>query len=425
MSDIGNKEYKKRRLRENIISNDDDELYRYDPYDDSYEEDARRLYKRREYNKKRRNQIIIISLIATVAVILAYFIVTKFWKYSSYEISWQKEVKASSITGYERFSSGFIKYSNDGASYIDAKGNELWIESYGMKEPKISISGNYAAIVDLKGTDIYIFTKEGMTGRATTTLPITNVAISSSGTVAVVEEDSTAGYITFYSKEGTALDITIKTLMAGDGFPVDISLSPDGTQLITGYQYISGSQIKGRVVFYNFSEIGKNIPNRLVGGFDEPFDTNLIGRVHFVNETYSFAVSTSGICIFSSRNLTSPALVTEIKSDGDIKSIAYDKDRIGVIYKNNEGDNKYRMEIYKADGSKVFSEKFDEDYSKFEIDGDHIFLYDDNNCTIYNMSGTRKYSGMLGGDISSIRSVSSYGEFIVAGYDSIRCIKLR
>lgn len=56
--------------------------------------------------------------------------------------------------------------------------------------------------------------------------------------------------------------IQIKTNMGGNGYPLDISLSGDGTQLIASYVLIQNGELKNRVVFYDFSEIGKNIPNR-------------------------------------------------------------------------------------------------------------------------------------------------------------------
>ncbi len=38
--------------------------------------------------------------------------------------------------------------------------------------------------------------------------------------------DSTASYIFYFKKDGESLGINIKMLLSGDGYPVDIALSP-------------------------------------------------------------------------------------------------------------------------------------------------------------------------------------------------------
>ena len=88
--------------------------------------------------------------------------------------------------------------------------------------------------------------------QATTVLPISKVAVSGTGVTAAVLEDSTSSYITFFKKDGTSLDITVKTNMSGDGYPLDIALSDDGTQLMCSFVYLQGSELKNRVVFYDF-----------------------------------------------------------------------------------------------------------------------------------------------------------------------------
>ncbi len=53
------------------------------------------------------------------------------------------------------------------------------------------------------------------------------------------------------------------------------SLSRDGTQLMASYVFVQNGELKSWVVFYDFSEIGKTIAGRLVGGFDEQFQGHL------------------------------------------------------------------------------------------------------------------------------------------------------
>ncbi len=66
------------------------------------------------------------------------------------------------------FGDNVIKYTKDGASYIDASGKTIWTQSYEMKTPIININGDYAVIADQQGNEMYICSKEGCTGTAKT-----------------------------------------------------------------------------------------------------------------------------------------------------------------------------------------------------------------------------------------------------------------
>ena len=61
------------------------------------------------------------------------------------------------------------------------------------------------------------------------------------------------------------MQISMKGVLSGEiGYPLDISLSPDGTMLTGSYMYIEDGTLRSRVAFYNFSEVGKNALNRFV-----------------------------------------------------------------------------------------------------------------------------------------------------------------
>ena len=98
------------------------------------------------------------------------------------------------------------------------------------------------AILQLLGTNKEIpfisATAVAVRGQVTTTLPVLSLSVSAKGVVASSQEDSKASYIYLYKKDGSALDIYVKSLLSGDGYPVDVSLSPSGTQWITSFMYL-------------------------------------------------------------------------------------------------------------------------------------------------------------------------------------------
>lgn len=410
MLTIDNREEKKAALRSNMIDTKDEAAR------------AKKKKKRKGSFKRKIGLLIVVLCVLLAAGVGAYL---RFGKYNGYELSWEKPLSKGSLVGYVYYGDNVVKYSKDGASYIGLDGEQKWSESYEIKNPTICVNGDYIAIADQQGTTIEIFNKSGRVGTAKTLLPITKAVISQQGTVAAIIEDSSASYITFYDRDGSDIDVTIKSILSGDGYPTDISLSPDGTQLIAAYQYITASGLSGRVVFYDFSEIGQNIPNRLVGGFDEQFDSSLIGRVRFINSTYSIAAADTGLSFFTSKNLASPELITTVKPEGDIESLMTSDNYVGIISKATSSNAKHVLDVYKPNGGHVFKKDIDMDYSSADIDGNYIYIVSDNSCMIISTSGVVKYNGSLDRMPMKIKKARLPGEFICTGAESVYKLRFR
>ncbi len=367
-------------------------------------------------------------LVLVFLCILIFSLWDRYYTYDSYEVLSEVTLENIGMVGCVDFGENILCYSRDGVTCIDTSGQKLWIESYEMKNPIISVNGDYAAIADSQGNSLYIFGTDGKVGQATTTLSILRVTISSTGVVAVTQEDSDAGYVYFFSKDGSALDISIKALLTGDGFPIDLSLSPDGTRLIVGYQYINGSTISGKAIFYDFSEIGKNYPNRVLGGENEAFDDSLIARVWYLTDDYSFVAADTGLYFFSSKNATAPQLSKSYTENIRVSCIFTSREYVGAITQST-ADETYSLSVYSASGNEVFTKTLDETYTNGKIYGQYVFLYGSssgsNTCAIYNMTGTAKYSGSVDFSVSSIRRGFWADEFVLIGSSNIKKIKLK
>ena len=389
------------------------------------QEDSEEVVRRAHRRVSRRRMTILLALLLLAGVGAGgWHYYQQQYRYSTYETAWQVPINEGSLVGYESFGSNVLKYTKDGASYADNKGKNIWTESYEMKTPIVSVNGEYAAIADRQGNSIYICNTDGKQGQATTVLPISKVAVSGTGIVAAVLEDSSASYITFFKKDGSSLDITVKTKMAGDGYPLDISLSDDGTQLLCSYVYLQNGEMKNRVVFYDFSEIGKNVPNRLVGGFDDQFADSMVPRVTYMAPPYSCAFSGNGLTFFSSKNLASPELVKQVVIEEEIQSIFYSDEYAAVIVRNTTGEHASRLEVYRNDGTHVLSKEFTYEYTQADIDGDLIFLYNEDSCKVFNMAGTEKLYAAFDFPISRIRKGRFPNTLVLTGPLEMREIKL-
>ena len=420
--DSMDREQKKKRLRQRMISSPGGQ----NRGEGRGLEEEEIVRKAEAYTRKKRIRIFILIavLLLTAAAVLYYSLYVR--RYEDYRTAWEKQIPASEngFAGYEPFGSNVLKYTKDGASYINSRGKIVWSISYQMKSPVCYVNGSYAVIADRQGNSLYICNQEGQRGQAETTLPILRASISAHGVTAVLLEDSTASYISFFKEDGSELDWLIKTVMSKSGYLLDVSLSPEGTQVMVSNVYLQDGIMGNRVAFYNFSEYGKSYPDRLVGGFEEMKDS-VIPRVCFLDEDHACAFGNGQIGFFSMENQTSPALSAHIKLEEELKSVCYSDQYVGVIVENPEGESDYRLDVYSAGGKLKFSKPVSFQYKEIDIDGDMVILYNENSCEIYNMSGKCRFSGSFDFTFSAVRAGKMENELIFTGGDTVRSIRLK
>ena len=284
---------------------------------------------------------VIFFLLAVIAGGLYYW--KNYYRFQNYRVSWEVNLTAGE-TGIERsnakyvnFGKNVLKYTKDGASYIDNKGKTVWVQTFEMKTPIAAVNGSFAAVADQQGNSIYIFNEDGYQGTATTLLPITRVTISGKGVVAAALEDSKSSYVSMFKRDGSDLKLTMKSTLSKNGYLMDLSFSPDGTQLICSYAYIQNSALRSRVVIYDYSEeVGANIPNRIVSGNDEHFVDKVVPRVQYLTETESFACTDKGLAFFSSENRANPMLTVQTEEER-IESLFYSEKYVGLVTANSAG----------------------------------------------------------------------------------------
>ena len=424
-SSLMNRENKKRQLRRQIVP----------PMYQNEQESEQAIRNAHKKTVRKRMTIFIIAAVLLGGAAFSIYYYDRYHTFYDFQVVWEKSLTEEnqeaaiqgegSFCGYMEFGDGVIKYTKDGASYIDSRGKAIWIQSYEMKSPFVTVNGDFAAIGDKQGNSIYICDRSGCQGQVTTTLPVLSLSVSAKGVVASVQEDSKASYIYLYKKDGSALDIYVKSLLSGDGYPVDVSLSPGGTQWITSFMYLEQGMIKNKIVFYNFG-LGKNDPKRVVGIFlPEDLSDAMAGRVRFMDESHAVAFTDKGLQFFSTRVETSPESTSQILLDENIRSISYNDQYAGVITDNGSGADPYCLRIYKPDGSAVFETTFSYQYTGFDIEGDLVMLYNDNSCCIYNMAGTRKFSGTFDFTVNKVLAGRFPGTIRVMGNQKMEEIRLK
>lgn len=377
-----------------------------------------------------------VKKIVPAAAVIVFLLLAFGWfyltnrHYDGFTVLWEKDTqtqseRTESFRGYERFAKGVIRYSKDGASYVDGDGKTIWERSYQMQNPIAAVNGNYAVVADQGAQSLYIFSASANTGVATTVLPISRVAISQGGVVYAILKDDGADYITAFKPDGSGIDLSIKSIITGDGYPIDIAVSPDGTELLTSYVSIENSQVVPKVIFRNFDEVGKTADaRRVVGGFTEPFVGHLVGRVHFSSNEYSQAFYDGGIAFFSTKVLTSPELLENVTFEEEVNSVAYSEKYAAVVLNTNGGEMPYRLMIYKANGTKLSEAEFNFPYTNFAIDGNYILLYNEDACRIYNMQGHEVLAADFPMTTSIIVKSGLPGEFLIGNSGKLMKVKM-
>ena len=267
----------------------------------------------------------------------------------------------------------------------------VWNQAFEMKKPIVDVCNNTMAICDLDTTTVYIYDTEGQKGKIDTMYPVIDLEVSEQGVIAAITDDAETNRIEVFDREGNYIAAG-QTYVTGEGCPIDISLSNDGTKLAVSYIYIDGGSAKSRVVFYNYSEVGKNEVSRLVGGF-EHYETTIVSRVEFLDNDTVAAFGDNIFTIYAIKQ--KPEISSETKLENTIKSIFYDEKYIGIVSKTDNYENPYNIKIYDTSGKEKMDMDTDFMYTGISIQDDRMVIYNDEELKLFSVSGKERYGGTV------------------------------
>lgn len=385
-------EKRKRSLRANMIRN---EMPKPEP-ENKEEKEAKETSRITRIRSLRIAGVVVVILVLCV---LGYKFYVNHYRFKTYEVISSKDINDGNFVGYEEFGDKVLKYGGAGVECLSKEGDSLWSCPYSMSTPYVSISGDYVAIADRGGYAISICDKSGNQGSVTTTLPISKVAISSTGITVAILEDTASNYIMFYDKSGNKLQIEVQTTLSGNGYPMDIDISPNGMLLVVSYVYLDEGKMENQVVFYNFDEEGQSIRDRLIAGFKE-YETNMVARVAFLDDIHAVAFAQDRVCLYSLENTIKPALLSKIELEQDIRSIFYSSTSFGYV--TEAADGAKTMYVYDASGKRISKTDIDMEYETVTLSNGYILFYKEAECAIYNQNGNLKYQNGLEGSIKGL-----------------------
>lgn len=363
---------------------------------------------------------ILLGVLVCGAVAALFIIQYKNKIYTDYDVLSDKEMLTVAGATNIRLGSHVLTYSKDGARCTDASGNVLWNQTYEMQTPIVSVSGKTVAIGDYNGRTIYVQNADKQLGSISTNLPIRNLCVAENGVVAAVLEDSGVTWIYVYDTAGKEL-VQFYTTMKDTGYPVSVSLSPNALLCMISYLYMDAGVLKSSVAFYNFDEYGKNQIDNLVGGYD--YTDTVVPYVQFMNNASMFAVGDDSIMFYGGSQ--KPELLSTYYFDTEIRGVYHNENYVGVVFYNNAGEDRFRMEIYDKKGQRVREREFNLDYTDILFDKDTYIIYNEEECIVTTMGGVEKYHGSFKKGVSLLVPTGGKFRYVLVTQDSLETIQMK
>ena len=365
--------------------------------------------------KMNRMQWTIAAGVLILAVVLVYALVKNNKVASSYEVVTSMSRGDDTSVYYCMMRKGMVKYSKDGIAMTDKSGTVLWNQTYEMASPTMTSAGDYVAVGDIGANTIYIFNEYGQLGRVSTDVPIQEIQISEQGVVAAVLSDTSSNYINLYDKQGNSLG-SIKASLENTGYPLAIALSPDASKLAVSYLIVKSGSMQSRIVAYDFSDVEG----------DHLLDTQelegLYPKAAFLDSREVVLFGEKGFVLYQA---DSKKIETQENFESEINSVFCTNQKLGFIFKNEDDNGKYRMEIYNKAGKKSSTYYFDLDYSGMTADDDEVILYNDEEMLIYQMGGRVRFRGTFNTAVTGVMPSWEDGLYWLIDDQSLREIRIR
>ena len=365
--------------------------------------------------KMNRMQWTIAAGVLILAVVLVYALVKNNKVASSYEVVTSMSRGDDTSVYYCMMRKGMVKYSKDGVAMTNKSGTVLWNQTYEMASPTMTSAGDYVAVGDIGANTIYIFNEYGQLGRVSTDVPIQEIQISEQGVVAAVLSDTSSNYINLYDKQGNSLG-SIKASLDNTGYPLAIALSPDASKLAVSYLIVKSGSMQSRIVAYDFSDVeGYHL-------LDTQELEGLYPKAAFLDSREVVLFGEKGFVLYQA---DSKKIETQENFESEINSVFCTNQKLGFIFKNEDDNGKYRMEIYNKAGKKSSTYYFDLDYSGMTADDDEVILYNDEEMLIYQMGGRVRFRGTFNTAVTGVMPSWEDGLYWLIDDQSLREIRIR
>ncbi len=374
----------------------------------------------RARRRKRLRRAVIIILICVV-VLLVYLLLVHRVTYREYTVTDEVGRTDAQATQYLSFANGYIKYSNDGASYVTSRDVPVWNQGYEMENPIAAACQSYFAIADLQGETVYVLNEEGQQGEISVTMPISKIEVASQGTVAVLMMDGGTGYLSLFDKTGDSI-AEGAIHVENTGTPVDIALSADGQNLAVAIVDVSTGTAQTTLNFYNFGTAGQNQIDNLVGS--HTYADTIMPEITYVGESTMLAFADTGAYVFEGDS--DPQESAFVESADEIQSIFYDDSYFGLVYADVTEEPGRWIVVYDTNGHQCASIMTDYFYDNISFLKDHeICLLSEDRCDIYTLNGRLKAAFESDENLKAVFRRNGYQNYLILTDNATERVRMR
>ncbi|MGN0405366.1 MAG: DUF5711 family protein [Bariatricus sp.] len=375
------------------------------------------LQEKIKIHKRRIRRKGILTILTILAAIISTFLLIEVQTYNQTRVMQEYGSGGNDGGSYMQYSTGVLKYSRDGIAFLNKKGEEQWNQPYQIKNPLVHVSGDSAAAADRGGNDIFVFDKKGLRGEIHTNFPIEQFAISENGIVSVLLKNESTPQVVCYDAAGNVL-VEHRTSLSGQGYPIGMALSPNGTMLQISYLCVVDGVEATRVAYYDFANSDKEDSSPVT---EEVYKNQVIPVSYFANNKVSVLVGDSAFLLY--KGADQPALSKTVEIEKEIKSVFYDKEYIGFVLQN-VGTEGYELRLYNMSGNLALSREFEGEYSNIKVSNGNVIMYDGKKCLIYSELGVKKFEGEMDKDIMEILPLQGINKYLVMNADGMEEIRL-
>ncbi len=381
---------------------------------------ADELNKQKKKKKKKIRVTIVLAAAIIIAIVIGLYIsYTKLKPFSSYETMHTTELSNTSGSTYLSYKSGVIKVTRDGAEALNADGKVIWNVSYNMKDPIGVVCGNYAAIADRGGKTLIIINGHGEQNQIKTKYSIEQIEIAMQGVTAVLTSNVKENYIDIYSFDSQSIIATRNTNTDKHGFPVELAISPDGKKLITSYIAIEGDAIKSWVTFYNFSEYGNNLTDKIAGTVS--FD-NIIPEIKFLTNDLICIYKDNGFILYTMKELPEAVAIEDV--NGEIESTFNNSSMLGFVLREKEAGKK-KLVLYNYSGKKELEEDIQVEYEKVTMTDKVIVFYSQLSSEFYSLKARPLFTNTFTQNINYILATDDAKQLLLISDTEMKRVQLK
>lgn len=327
--------------------------------------------------------------------------------FTTYRIIHETEVVCEEGSRTSKMGDNLLIYSKDGIYCINSRGKMIWNITYQIQEPCLVTAGTMAAIGGYGDHLVYIVDETGLVGEINTNFPIRNLCVSENGYIGAVLDDNDVYWIYIYDRDGNEVR-KARTTMEQTGYPLSISMSPNGKLLGISYLYLDAGVVRNDIAFYNLGGVGQNYTDNYMSGY---IYEEIIPEIHYMDNQTAVAVSNERLAFFCGKE--KPVSLKDVMFNEEIHGIYWGDEHVILIQYGTGNEGRYLMKVYDLSGNLVLEKGIQMEYTDIQSQNGIITIYNEKQLQVLTLDGRVRYEGSFGTNVEKIISTSRKYRYLV------------